>query len=199
MKETHRIEGIVIRVFESGDSDLVLHIITPDIGKISAIAKSAKKQKKNFGARYDVFDQGIFELTDPDHGLATIRSFSSKGALLSLRSDLDKLSLASVIAEGVDMLLKEGPEYNAAVFESIELGLRALDEEKALNDLLKSTFYALSYILNAVGISQTLQDEKPSPRKLMELIARIENFSERRMKTRPALEEILKHFRVKKR
>ena len=194
MKDTQKIEGIIVRAYESGDSDLVLHIVSPVRGKFSAIAKSAKKQKKNFGNRYDIFDHGIFELSAVNHGLPVVRSFTNIKVLASLRTNLDKLALASVLAEAVDLLLKEESEHDASVFEAFQLGLQAIEEEKLLNDLLKSSFFSLSHILLNVGISPINSSDKPSPKMLMELIAHIEDFSERRMKTRPMLEEILRQY-----
>ena len=118
--------------------------------------------------------------------------------MVSLRSDLDKLGLASVLAESVDMLLRDESEHDTSVYESFLLGLKALEEEKALGELLRSTFYALSQILCAVGISHMEDQDKPSPKSLMTLIKRIEDFSERRMKTRQSLEDILRHFQKQK-
>jgi len=48
-------QGILIRRIDYGDTDLILTFITPRYGKISVIAKSAKKSVKRFGGILELF------------------------------------------------------------------------------------------------------------------------------------------------
>jgi DNA repair protein RecO (recombination protein O) len=48
-------QGILIRRIDYGDTDLILTFITPKYGKISVIAKSAKKSVKRFGGILELF------------------------------------------------------------------------------------------------------------------------------------------------
>ena len=49
-------EGIVIRTHASGDSNLVVKLMTPERGKLALFAKSARASSKNFRSGLEVFD-----------------------------------------------------------------------------------------------------------------------------------------------
>lgn len=72
-------ELIVLRTINYGDSSLILHCLSPDIGKVSVLAKGAKKlSKKNFP------EIGLFRV------LSVILSKPKQGDLYTLKS-LDML------------------------------------------------------------------------------------------------------------
>ena len=50
-----RTEAIVLRSIRYGEADRILHLYTPDRGRLSAIAKGARRARSRFGARLEPF------------------------------------------------------------------------------------------------------------------------------------------------
>src|SRR5215217_4983178 len=48
-------EGIVLRGIRYGEADRVLHLYTPERGRVSAIAKGVRRAKSRFGGRLEPF------------------------------------------------------------------------------------------------------------------------------------------------
>ena len=50
-------EAIVLRSIRYGEADRILHLYTPGHGRLSAIAKGARRARSRFGARLEPFFQ----------------------------------------------------------------------------------------------------------------------------------------------
>ena len=48
-------EGIVLRSMRYGEADRILHLYTPHLGRVSAIAKGVRRAKSRFGGRLEPF------------------------------------------------------------------------------------------------------------------------------------------------
>ena len=48
-------EGIVLRSLRYGEADRILHVYTPERGRVSAIAKGVRKTRSRFGGRLEPF------------------------------------------------------------------------------------------------------------------------------------------------
>ena len=48
-------EGIVLRSIRYGEADRVLHLYTPDRGRLGAIAKGVRRARSRFGGRLEPF------------------------------------------------------------------------------------------------------------------------------------------------
>ena len=48
-----RTDAIVLRSIRYGEADRILHLYTPDHGRLSAIAKGARRARSRFGARLE--------------------------------------------------------------------------------------------------------------------------------------------------
>jgi DNA repair protein RecO (recombination protein O) len=55
MQAPLKTEAIVLRSIRYGEADRILHIYTPHRGRVSAIAKGARRSKSRFGARLEPF------------------------------------------------------------------------------------------------------------------------------------------------
>ena len=49
-------EAIVLRAVEYGESDLIAHLLMPDIGRLTVIAKYARKSQRRFPGSLDLFN-----------------------------------------------------------------------------------------------------------------------------------------------
>src|SRR5262245_38030745 len=140
-------DGVVMRAYPYADSDLVLRILSKELGKISALAKGSRSNRRKNHYSFDVFDRGRFQLHQGRGSLLLIHSFTPGPAFRSVRTDLDKLSLSSLICEAFDLLIKEGAGDNESVFNTLNLSLEAVEEAKDLREALKASYFSLSNLL----------------------------------------------------
>ena len=140
--------GVILRRLEYGDSDLILSLITRDKGKISVIAKSAKKSTKRFGGLLELFSLlDIVCTTGKGKGLAVLQEASLNTPLGSIRSDYHKTAHASYWSELMDKWLEEG-HGQPELYRLLVRVLRKLDHGELsgeqLNVLYQSQFLRLS-------------------------------------------------------
>lgn len=182
-------KAIVLRTFESGESNLVIRFLTKDHGKVVAVAQSVKKSKKRFGSGIDILDFGTASFkAGRSEDLALLDSFSERGSFHELRNNLDKLTIASLLAECFDLLTKEDLEVHhfEPIFETLELSLRAINESKDIKECLKACYLALSFLSGVAGISDH-SDRAPSMKALDALLDDVERFLEKQLTTRESL------------
>jgi|GEM_PF-937046 len=185
------VPALVLRVSTYRDNDLMATLLTPSLGKISAIARHARGSKKRFPSSLDLFDRGIARLTVERSGAAGIKEFTPSHSLKRVRDNLDKLTLASLLCEAFNVVLQEdgGDADSPAVFEILDLSLNALDEANSTKEILRATYVALSSLTKRAGIIDTTE-AKPSSKTLMRNISAIEQFCERPLMTRCALDPL---------
>ncbi len=53
---SHETEAVVLKIFDHGESDKIITFFTSDFGKITAIAKGAKRSKKRFVGKLELFN-----------------------------------------------------------------------------------------------------------------------------------------------
>jgi DNA repair protein RecO len=179
--------AIVVRVSYFRDYDLIAHLMTPTMGKVSVIARHARGSKKRFPSSLDVFDRGTTRLALERNYLITVKEFSAAKTLISLRENLDKITLASLLCEVFDLVIPDGETAGSQnLFEILDLSLNALCEAESTREGLKATHIALSNLLLLSGIGDI--SELPAGTKaLAKAIDIIENFAQRRLATRGAL------------
>lgn len=108
MKE-HGSTGFVLSVRPLGENDLLVTLLTPDQGKLVAVAPAGRKSRKRFGGALDLFVQLSFTLVLRRAGvLPRLREAEPLELYLPLRQELSSLALASHAAECTAALLPEG-------------------------------------------------------------------------------------------
>lgn len=183
--------AIVLRARPYRDSDLMALILTPHMGKISAIARHARGSRKRFPSSLDIFDRGTARITRERNGSLGVKEFTPSHSLVRLRSDLDKLTLASLICEAFDLILQENTgEDSSETFEILDLSLNAIDEAADLKTSLRATFVALATIAKKEGIMD-LTATTPGNKGLSAILDAIERFCERKLITRSSLQPIV--------
>src|ERR1700744_1452964 len=50
-----RTEAVVLRSIRYGEADRILHLYTPELGRVGRIAKAARRARSRFGARLEPF------------------------------------------------------------------------------------------------------------------------------------------------
>jgi DNA repair protein RecO (recombination protein O) len=119
-------EGIVLRLVNYGETDRIVGFLTPDHGKLSAFAPSARTSSKRFGGALDFFSRLTAEVRPPKdvHGnLWRLQRVELLETHLELRSDLRRLAQASYLSDCLWNLLGDGdphPELYAWFLRALE-------------------------------------------------------------------------------
>lgn len=101
--------AIVLRRIDFGDYDLILTFFTLKKGKISAIAKSAKKSTRRFGGILELFS--VLQIVCSfrmDRDLVILQEADLKNGFPGIRADLKKTAYASYFAEVVNEWAEPG-------------------------------------------------------------------------------------------
>lgn len=189
-----RVNGIVIRVHQARESDLIVKIVSAELGKVSTIAKAARKSKRRFSSGLDLFDHGQFTLTQSKRSgseLLTVRDFVALEGFKELRTDLDKLSAASCLAESYDLLLAERIDNDLESYNNLFSGLKAIEHSSSINEILRYCFIALSNFLSLSGLLDDSKGKKPSARALALLLNQIEHCAGKKLYTRESIERCI--------
>lgn len=166
-------------------------LLTPTLGKISAIGRHARGSKKRFPSSIDLFDRGTVRLSREKNGALGLKEFSPSHALKTLRTNLEKLTAASLLCECFDRIIQEGTGDNSQdTFELLDLSLNAIDEACELKPVLRATVVGLTSLLKKEGIID-LVDNPTGKHTLLTALHAVETFSERRLLSRSALTPML--------
>jgi DNA repair protein RecO (recombination protein O) len=191
------IEGIIIRAYPSGESDLVLRLICKHEGKLSLIAKHARSSKRRYGSRLDLFDRGLFEVKKGRGSLPFVEKFSPTPAFKNLREDLARVTIASVLCESFDVLLLEDAGDGDEIFSLLSSGLEALDQTHTLKESLRVCHTVLCRLLELAGFLDHAQEPEPSANNLLRLLSHLEKCAEKELLSKAPLVEVIESLRTK--
>jgi len=134
---------------EYGDYDLIVSLLTLKDGKLSAIAKSAKKSKKRFSGVLEPFS-ALDVVLNRGRGagrLPVLQEAILKQPFPMIRSDFVKTAYASYWAELVNGWMEEGVRHND-LYHLLYHALEGLDGDRsaaaALSVMFQMRFIALS-------------------------------------------------------
>lgn len=189
----HSTNGIVLRVHQSRESDLVVHLLTPEHGKLQGLARAGRKSKKRFAGSIDVFDCGTFSFARSRGSLPTIDGFNATSRFNRLRDSLERLAAASCLAEALDLLTgDESSEGADELYRFYCSSLEQIQELKETREILRSTCQSLEEILAQSGFLPRSGIARPSAKELRRLITLVEHTAEREMKTKASIELIIR-------
>ncbi|MBF0451274.1 MAG: DNA repair protein RecO [Candidatus Magnetomorum sp.] len=133
-------QGILIRRLDYGDADLILTFLTKTYGKISVIAKSAKKSVKRFGGILELFY--ILELVvRPGKGdrLAILQTASLIRPFEKIRLSVIHTAYASYWAELIQHFVEEQVSQDS-IYHLFEYVLDQLNQHSVPADVLHILF-----------------------------------------------------------
>ncbi len=100
-------ESVILKGRDYGEADRILIVFSREKGKLSCIAKSARKPKSNLRGPTQLFCHSRLSVSG-SKGLLTLTQGETIDSFWGLRDDLDKIAYASYLAELVDCALPEG-------------------------------------------------------------------------------------------
>lgn len=140
--------AILLRRIDYGDYDLIITLFTFDEGKISVIAKSAKKSTKRFSGVLEIFSVlNVVYRTSQRKTLPVLQAAALKHPFQHIREDIKKTAYASYWAELINQWLEEG-EKQIQLYLLFQQVLDKLDQdhlpEETLSILFQMRFMKLS-------------------------------------------------------
>jgi len=127
MRFTLSTPAVVLRSRPYGESDKIVCFLTEKYGKITGIAKGAKRSRKRFANSLEPFSVVNLRFQDRSQGsLVFILSADLSVAFKRLCASLEKIAIACYLVEIIDGLLGERDE-NRLVFQHLKSGLVFLD------------------------------------------------------------------------
>ena len=97
--------AIVLRRVAFGDFDLIVTLLTLNRGKITVMAKAAKKSVKRFAGALELFTP-IQAVCSKGRGMPILQEASLENPLANIRLDVGKTAYASYWAEIIDIYLE---------------------------------------------------------------------------------------------
>jgi DNA repair protein RecO (recombination protein O) len=122
---TYQTMAIVVGRTNFGEADRILRMITPDHGKISAIAKGVRKVKSRSGGHLELFGEVDLMLAT-GRSLDVVTSARLQWYPHNLSQTYSRLSLAFTFATMTDRLLEE-QQPQPEVYKLLAAALHALD------------------------------------------------------------------------
>lgn len=146
--------AIVLRTVDYGEADRVVTLFTRDAGKLSALARGARKSVRRFGAALGLFGVGEAVLRDkPQAELAGLERFDGARGFPSLMSDVAKVAHGGYACELVrELVPMRQPEPR--VFELLVTMFAALEAAAARAETLR--VFELQ-LLDALGLRPSLE------------------------------------------
>jgi DNA repair protein RecO (recombination protein O) len=128
MRHDHVTSAIVLRSWPFGESDKIVCFLTENHGKVTGIAKGAKRSKRRFMNSLEPFSSVTLRFQDRPHGnLTFIVAADLARSFKQLTASLEKIAFASYMVEITGGLIGEREE-NPSVFQHLKDGLGYLDE-----------------------------------------------------------------------
>ena len=193
--DTTQTNALVLKSTPYGDADLILNILTDSMGKISCIAKHARRGKKGASIP-EPLDFGRLEFKVGKGSLYLIRSFSVVQGHSQLRNDLSKMSAGLLLCEASDYLIPDEAGESEEILQSLLDVLRGIEAENDKKGILKLCFFGLSALLDLTGYLDPNAIGKPSSHSLLKLMKQVEDTAHRKLNTRSSVEMIISDLKA---
>jgi DNA repair protein RecO (recombination protein O) len=145
-----RTEAIVLRSIRYGEADRVLHLYTPGRGRMSAIAKGARRARSRFGARLEPFFRINVMLHEGRSDLYTVTGADTIDAHAALRDSASSLDCAARACDAVARLF-ETDDPHPEVFSLLANELTLLERGASVAGTANALAFRLKLLL-AAGI-----------------------------------------------
>ena len=138
--------ALVLKRQQYGDFDLIVHLLTRGHGKITTIAKAAKKSVKRFGGTLEPFAE-LKVVWKGGKGMPILSEASLERTVEGIRTDLVKMAYASYWVEVIDRHL-EPYHRQPESFTLLRLVLERLEaENRSVADL--SVLFHMRFLMQA--------------------------------------------------
>jgi DNA repair protein RecO (recombination protein O) len=141
-------EAIVLRSIRYGEADRILHLYTPNRGRLSAIAKGVRRARSRFGGRLEPFFRCNFVLYEGRSDLLTVTSVETLDGHPRLREDARALDVAARACDAVGRIFGDG-EPHEGVYHLLANELALLDRDRGRATRANALAFRLKLLLAA--------------------------------------------------
>jgi DNA repair protein RecO (recombination protein O) len=141
-------EAIVLRSIRYGEADRVLHLYTPDRGRVGAVAKGVRRVKSRLGGRLEPLSRVRLVLHQGRGELCTISQADTIRPHAALRERRGSLERATQACEAVLRLL-DSTEANPPAYNLLCNQLALLDEHAAAAGRAQALAFRVKLLLAA--------------------------------------------------
>ncbi|MEO6035504.1 MAG: DNA repair protein RecO [Verrucomicrobiota bacterium] len=98
-----RATGLILRIRPLTETSLIVHWLTPDLGRVATVAKGARRQKSPFRGKLDLFYHADFSFQRSRRSeLHNLREVVLRETHLSLRREIESVQQASYCAKLIE-------------------------------------------------------------------------------------------------
>jgi DNA repair protein RecO (recombination protein O) len=141
-------EAVVLRSMRYGEADRILHVYTPDRGRLSAIAKGVRRSKTRFGGRLEPYFRLQLVLYQGRSEILTVTSAETLHGHPRLREHAGALDGAARACDAVGRLFDDG-EPHRGVYNLLANQLALLDADSARATRANALAFRLKLLLAA--------------------------------------------------
>ena len=144
-------EAVVLRGIKYGEADRILHLYTPERGRVSAIAKGVRRAKSRFGGRLEPFfrlNLVLYEPTRRKSDLLTVTSAETIAGHPRLREHGAAIDSAARACDAVSRLFGDG-EPHPGVYHLLCNEIALLDREPQKATRANALAFRLKLLLAA--------------------------------------------------
>jgi DNA repair protein RecO (recombination protein O) len=147
-----RTEALILRSVDFGESDRILHLLVPEIGRLPVIAKGARRSVRRFSGTLDLFNHVKIQVDiRRPNSLARLDQASLIDPFIAMRSESARFALGCYLLELFDRLAPErGVRTDMQRLFACALGALRMVAERA-PDLRLRTLIELR-ALDALGL-----------------------------------------------
>lgn len=152
--------GLILRTRLLTETSLIIHWLTPELGRVATVAKGARRPKSPFAGKLDLFYAADFSFSRSRrsdlHNLREVKLIETHGAI---REDLVKLQQAAYAANFIEQATETETPL-PAIFELMRSFLKSLCEQKPSAQNL----FALELkLLHELGLAPELEATRLTP------------------------------------
>lgn len=101
-------EALILRAVDFGESDRILHLLLPEVGRLTAIAKGARRSRRRFSGSLDLFQHLRVQVDRRKRGaMARLDAATLLRNYDALRCDPSRFALGCFLLELLDRLAPE--------------------------------------------------------------------------------------------
>jgi DNA repair protein RecO (recombination protein O) len=143
-----KVQGVVLRSLRFGEADRILHVYTPQRGKLGAIAKGVRRARSRFGGRLEPFFRVNLVLHEGRGDLLTVTAAETVAGHPRLREHAGALDSAARACDAVGRLF-DTSEPHPGVYNLLCNELALLDSQPARAGHANQLAFRLKLLLAA--------------------------------------------------
>ena len=152
--------GIILRTRPLTETSLILHWLTPDLGRLATVAKGARRPKSPFAGRLDLFYAADFSFSrSRSSDLHNLREVNLRETHGAIRGDILKLQQAAYVTAFVEQATETETPL-PEIFALTQGFLKSLCEQKPL----PQTVFAFELkLLDELGLAPDVGETHLTP------------------------------------